>query len=183
MEIKINFVFFLRNLTSSEHYNVFTMKTSIYIFLSLLLLLNCNENKSPTTTDESTNKQLDNSADGVIEGNWEMVGYYNYRDNKITDSFKTNEGYRQVKMFNKNKVMWSKLVPSDSIEWFGYGSYQATDSTLTEKMHYGSKVMNSVIAAQEEFSYKLVITKDKFSQIRVDDDGEMIYAENYIRIN
>jgi hypothetical protein len=112
-----------------------------------------------------------------------MIGFYNYEDNKIKDSLKTNKGYRQVKMFNRNKVMWSKLVPTDSIEWFGYGSYEATDSTLTEIMQYGSSVMNQVIAEQKEFGYKLIVTDSTFSQIRTDEDGDMVYSENYRRIN
>lgn len=112
-----------------------------------------------------------------------MIGFYNYEDNKIKDSLKTNKGYRQVKMFNRNKVMWSKLVPADSIEWFGYGSYEATDSTLTEIMQYGSSVMNQVIAEQKEFGYKLIVTDSTFSQIRTDEDGDMVYSENYRRIN
>lgn len=159
------------------------MKTTIYAVLALFLFLSCNNNKTIAKDFNSVEETNKNDSDHVLEGNWEMVGYYNYRDNKIADSFKTNNGFRQVKMYNKSKVMWSKLVPSDSIEWFGYGSYEATDTTLTEVMQYGSKVMNTVIAEQKEFSYKLVVDKNTFSQIRVDDDGYMIYAENYKRID
>ncbi len=134
-----------------------------------------NEKKNDTTVNDTPELSL--------EGNWEMVGYYNYRNNEIVDSFKTSEGYRQVKMFNKNKVMWSKLVPTDSIEWFGYGSYKATDSTLTEQMQYGSEIMNTIIAEQKEFNYKLVLKENSFSQIRVDEDGYNMYSENYKRID
>lgn len=155
------------------------MKTTICTLLILLVLLSCNTDKKISTT----NKNPKNTTKTVLEGNWEMVGFYNYRDDKIVDSFKTNEGYRKVKMFNKNKVMWSKLVPSDSIEWFGFGSYTATDSTLTEVMQYGSKVMNTVIAEQKEFNYKLIVTKNTFSQISINEDGSKIYSENYVRLD
>lgn len=159
--------------------NLYLMKTTICTLLILLVLLSCNTDKKISTT----NKNPKNTTKTVLEGNWEMVGFYNYRDDKIVDSFKTNEGYRQVKMFNKNKVMWSKLVPSDSIEWFGFGSYTATDSTLTEVMQYGSKVMNTVIAEQKEFNYKLIVTKNTFSQISINEDGSKIYSENYVRLD
>jgi len=158
------------------------MKSVIHALIILLLFSACVENKEntkqPVTENESTK-----TAALSLEGNWEMVGFYNYRDNKVVDSFKTREGFRQVKMYNKNKVMWSKQVPSDSIEWFGYGSYKATDSTLTEQMEYGSNVMNTIIAEQGEFSYKLELSKNSFNQIQVDEDGYKIYAENYRRID
>lgn len=158
------------------------MKPFIYALMTFFLFSACDKNKDAkiaTVHEENTPKISKPS----LEGNWEMIGFYNYRDNEIVDSFKTNKGHRQVKMFNKSKVMWSKLVPSDSIEWFGYGSYKATDSTLTELMEYGSNVMNTIIAEQEEFNYKLVLKENSFSQIQVDEDGYMIYSENYKRID
>ena len=159
------------------------MKPLLFILLILLFCSSCIENKQNEEIDTSNEAMVTNSPKLSLEGNWEMIGFYNYRDNEIVDSFKTNEGYRQVKMFNKNKVMWSKLVPSDSIEWFGYGSYVVTDSTLTEQMEYGSNVMNTIIAEQKEFSYKLILKEDTFSQIQIDEDGYMFYAENYKRID
>ncbi|GGI57184.1 hypothetical protein [Winogradskyella haliclonae] len=157
------------------------MKTTIYSLLVLFFLISCTNNKStiPKSKEVSESNTIEQLS---IEGNWEMVGFYNYKDNVLMDSFKTNMGYRQVKMFNKNKVMWSKLVPTDSIEWFGYGSYTATDSTLTEQMEYGSSVMNKVIAEQQEFNYRLVLTQNTFSQIQMDEEGNMVYSENYKRI-
>lgn len=158
------------------------MKSSSLALILLIFLSACVENKN-INSSKALEKKMTEAKELSLEGNWEMIGYYNYRDNKIVDSFKTNDGYRQVKMFNKDKVMWSKLVPSDSIEWFGYGSYKATDSTLMELMEYGSKVMNTVIAEQQEFNYNLILTPNKFSQIRLDEDGYMIYSENYRRID
>ncbi|SHG42244.1 hypothetical protein [Winogradskyella jejuensis] len=159
------------------------MRTSIYTLLLLLLFTSCKNENVENSKSVNESKPSEQSTETPLEGNWEMIGFYNYKDNKVIDSFRTNEGYRQVKMFNKNKVMWSKLVPTDSIEWFGYGSYTATDSTLTEQMQYGSSVMNQIIAEQKEFNYKLVVTKNTFSQIRTDDEGNAVYSENYRRIN
>ena len=158
------------------------MKNLSYLLFLVLLVISCTTNQKNTSNDK-TNKNTIKIEIHPLEGNWEMVGFYNYKNNEIVDSFNTNEGYRQVKMFNKNKVMWSKLVPSDSIEWFGYGSYVATDSTLTEQMEYGSSVMNQIIAEKEEFNYKLMIEKNSFSQIQIDSAGNMLYSENYKRIN
>lgn len=43
--------------------------------------------------------------------------------------------------------------------------------------------MNKVIAEKKEFNYKLVVDENKFSQIQIDEDGNMMYSENYKRIN
>lgn len=165
-----------------NHSNLLAMKTTIYSSLLLLFVMSCSNNKSTLPKSQDVTKS-NNIEQLSIQGNWEMVGFYNYKNNVLIDSFKTNVGYRQVKMFNKDKVMWSKLVPTDSIEWFGYGSYTATDSTLTELMEYGSSVMNKVIVEQQEFKYMLVLTQDTFSQIQIDEDGNMVYSENYKRID
>ena len=159
------------------------MKLIFKLLLLSILLNSCAEKKDDTTTQVDNIKYETWMALSPLEGNWEMIGFYNYEDNKIKDSFKTNNGHRQVKMYNRNKVMWSKLVPTDSIEWFGYGSYEATDSTLTEIMQYGSSVMNQVITEQKEFGYKLIVTDSTFSQIQTDENGDMVYSENYRRIN
>lgn len=159
------------------------MKTIIYYLLLLIFISSCANDKSTIPKSDNSSIIETEIKQTPLEGNWEMIGFYNYKDNKVTDSFNTNEGYRQVKMFNKDKVMWSKLVPTDSIEWFGYVSYTATDSTLTEIMQYGSSVMNKVIAEKKEFNYKLIVNDNKFSQIQIDEDGNMMYSENYKRIN
>jgi len=159
------------------------MKSLIYLLILTLLVSSCTNSKQNVTEDKIIIDNNTNTDLHPLEGNWEMTGFYNYKDNKIIDSFDTRKGYRQVKMFNKNKVMWSKLVPKDSIEWFGYGNYRATDSTLTEQMEYGSSVMNQIIAEKEEFNYKLMIGKNSFSQIQIDSVGNMLYSENYKRIN
>lgn len=111
-----------------------------------------------------------------------MTSYYNYVDNKITDSFQTNKGFRQVKMYTDNKVMWSKNVPADSTEWFGYGSYNNNASELNETLEYGSEMMRRIIEEKKEFNFELVLEKNKFSQIEIDDDGNRLYSENYVRI-
>ena len=66
-------------------------------------------------------------------------------DNKVKDSFQTSEGYRQVKMYTPTKVMWSKYIPSDSSEWFGYGRYSVNGSELVEVLEYGSEMMRRII--------------------------------------
>ncbi len=156
------------------------MKNALFILCIVLLCISCNKNAK--TEDKESAISVVEDKQAPLEGTWEMIGYYNYDNNKITDSFKTKEGHRQVKMYTKNKVMWSKLVPHDSTEWFGYGSYTLNDSILTEVLDYGSKLMNEVIAEQKEFVYQLKLEDDKFSQIELDEDGNLVYSENYVRI-
>lgn len=139
--------------------------------------MSCQENKAEENQLVPEPKEL------TLEGAWEMVGFYNYSNNVIIDSFNTQNGYKQVKMFTDNKVMWSKKMPSDSTDWFGYGSYEFRDSTLLEIMDYGSKIMNQVIAERKEFKYHIILDENQFSQIEMDEEGNLVYSENYKRID
>ncbi len=153
------------------------MKSPLITFCVIVLLLSCKngkENDANSTTDPSDSKTL--------EGAWELVSFYNYIDNKVVDSFDTQEGYRQVKLYTATKVMWSKDVPSDTTEWFGYGTYSADDRRLTEILDYGSEMMSKIIQERKEFVYELDLKNNSFSQIEIDEYGNRIYSENYIRI-
>jgi hypothetical protein len=86
-------------------------------------------------------------------------------------------------MFYNGKVMWTRYVPKDSIEWFGYGSYTATDSTLTEKLEYMSASMRKIANENMEWKLELILDKDTYSQIFVDEDGNRINSENYKRLD
>lgn len=151
------------------------------LLLLLLLLFTfsaCNEQKKSIPNAESHMQEQAMK----LNGTWEMIGYYNYVDNKIVDSFQTNNGFRQVKMYTDHKVMWSKNIPADSSEWFGYGNYNYNENELKETLEYGSEMMRKIIEEKKEFKYELQLEKDKFSQIEVDDQGNRIYSENYKRI-
>jgi hypothetical protein len=78
--------------------------------------------------------------------------------------------------------MWCKLLKTDSIEFFGYGSYTYDDEVLTEILEFGSAFMNEVIEEQQEFVFQFIIGPDRFEQIEIDEDGNRIYSENYVRI-
>ncbi|MCX2679187.1 hypothetical protein OOZ15_04470 [Galbibacter sp. EGI 63066] len=122
------------------------------------------------------------SYDKSLEGTWELINRYTYDENTVTDTIHNTNGYRQIKMYSKNKVMWTRFVPKDSVEWFGYGSYYTTKNSLVETLEYGSASMMKIIDTMRVFSFKLVIEKDYFSQITVDDEGNSIFSENYKRI-
>ena len=155
------------------------MKNLLIFFCASLLFVSCkddkNDNAYPVTDPNKTSEK-------TLEGTWELVSFYNYIDNKVTDSFATREGYRQVKMYTPTKVMWSKHVPSDPTEWFGYGSYDIEDNQLKEILDYGSEMMSKIIQERKEFVYEIIIENNTFSQIEIDDDGNRIYSENYKRI-
>jgi hypothetical protein len=158
------------------------MKALILPFVTMLLIFSCKQNSEIKI--EETPIEVSNLSDSnPLEGAWELVGYYNYKDNKVIDSFSTSEGYRQVKMYTHNKVMWSKYIPSDTSEWFGYGKYSVDDSELVEVLEYGSEMMSKIIQEKKEFRHELIVNGDFFSQIEIDEDGNRIYAENYKRID
>jgi len=85
-------------------------------------------------------------------------------------------------MYSDTKVIWCKLLKTDSIEFFGYGSYNYNDGKLTEILEFGSAFMNEVIKEQKEFKFQLELYPDRFQQIEIDEDGNKIYSENYVRI-
>lgn len=119
-----------------------------------------------------------------IEGTWELVSHYNYDgENNITDTIFAVDGYRQIKMYYNGKVMWTRYVPQDSVEWFGYGSYETTDSTLTEKLEYMSASMRKIANEDMTWNMELVLDEDRYSQIFVDDEGNRINSENYVRLD
>lgn len=155
------------------------MKSILSVFILCGIVFNCEKNSDKST---STVLSENNKTRTSIEGVWELTGYYNYIDNKVSDSFGTYDGLTQVKMYTPTKVMWSKNVPSDSSEWFGYGSYEVNDGELKEILDYGSQMMSKIIEERKAFIYELVLEPNKFTQIELDEDGNRIYSENYKRI-
>ena len=154
------------------------MKILFSFFLIALLFISCKNDKM------SNNKYVLENSDSLpsLVGVWQMVGYYNYNDNKIVDSFMSSDSYKQIKIYTPTKVMWSRLNKQDSTDWFGFGEYKITDSTLTETLVYGSNSMKEAINRDNEFNFELVINDDTFNQIELDENGDRILAENYIRI-
>ena len=154
------------------------MKFNALILLVIILFSSCKEKQATDTNLVSNDKKLS------IEGTWELISRYNYVDNKVSDSFGLGEGYRQVKIYTPTKVMWCRMRPADSSEWFGYGSYEinAAQDSLKEVLDYGSTMMSKIIDEEKEFTFELQLKKNSFIQIELDDDGNRVISENYIRI-
>ncbi|WP_445956478.1 hypothetical protein [Yeosuana sp.] len=154
------------------------MKT-ILLLLSLTFVFSCknnNDSNSDKMTNETSTEEL------TMNGTWKQISFYNYVNNKVVDTIMSSDQNKQVKMYTKSKVMWSRFRDTDTIDWFGYGDYNIHDGTLTEIIDYGSKAMNEAIKTQKKYVFKLQLEKDKFSQIQLDDDGNALYSENYVRI-
>jgi len=119
-----------------------------------------------------------------LEGTWELQSFYSFDDgNNISDTIPTTEGYRQIKMYNNGKYMWTRYVPKDSVEWFGYGSYSITVDSLVENMEYGSESMMNAAGALRQFKFELLLGDDHFTQISVDEEGNRTFSENYKRLD
>lgn len=158
------------------------MKIKLIALIFVLLSSSaCKKNaKSDHSIDETTIES--DASPNSLKGTWELTGFYNYQDNVVVDSFSNNTLEKQIKMYSDTKVMWCKLKPKDSIEFFGYGSYTYGDGTLIEVLEFGSHFMNEVIAEKKEFKFHLELTENTFEQIELDEDGNRIYSENYKRI-
>ena len=148
-------------------------KLILPIFLLLLLV----------SATSLTEEKIDNFHPS-IEGTWELVSFYNYVDGvNVSDTVPASDGYRQIKMYYNGKVMWTRYVPTDSVEWFGYGSYEVNDNTLTERLEYMSASMRKIANANMEWNMELDLKANSFSQIFIDEDGNRVNSENYKRID
>ncbi len=122
-------------------------------------------------------------AENSLEGTWELINRYNWVDGSVLDTLPNTNGYRQVKIYSKGKVMWTRYAPDDPAEWFGYGSYTNTQNELEERLEYGSKVMMGIQDTVKVFKFELQLDKDSYSQFTVDENGVRSFSENYRRID
>ncbi len=117
-----------------------------------------------------------------LEGVWELQNQFLYEDGELLDTLVNLNGYRQIKIFTKNKVMWSRYNRVDTNQWFGYGSYKITDGYLEEKLEYGSQAMMQIVDTVQVFRFELEIGKKTYSQYTLDRNGVRESAENYVRV-
>lgn len=154
------------------------MKKLIFLTgILMIALLSCKQAETENTEETSMEE-----SKPTIKGVWELVSYYNYDDEGGIDTIKASATNKQIKMYSKSKIMWSRYNATDSLDWFGFGDYTTTDTSLKEVLDFGSKSMLNVIKEEGEFNFNLVITDSTFSQITVDDEGNPLFAENYKRI-
>ncbi len=150
------------------------MKASLYLFVFFLI----------GSSFSTKNHLIPNiSQEYKLDGTWELISQYNYDGTHAIDTVLNTDGYRQIKMYNNGKVMWTRFVPEDSVEWFGYGSFYVNDSSLTETLEYGSASMMRIIDTMRVFTFELHLEKNHFKQITIDEEGNKIISENYKRID
>lgn len=118
----------------------------------------------------------------TLEGVWELKHQYIFENNEILDTLYNLDGYRQVKMYSKGKVMWSRFNPTDTNEWFGYGTYRVVDGFLEERLEYASNTMMQIVDTVQVFRFELEMDENSYSQISMDDKGNRYNSENYDRI-
>lgn len=131
---------------------------------------------------EFTSSKLQTNADS-LEGTWELINRFNYEQGNVTDTLLNTNGYRQVKIYSKGKVMWTRHSPNDPNEWFGYGSYTNNTDELEEQLEYGSATMMSIQDTIQVFKFELHVYADSYSQITLDENGSPTFSENYKRID
>lgn len=118
-----------------------------------------------------------------IEGTWELQSFYNYDGVAIIDTVLPQTNYRQVKIYNGGKIMWSRYSLQDTIGRFGYGSYKLEGNQLKETIEYGDYQMMRALDTMRVFSFELMLSDDTYSQISWDEEGNRTFSENYVRIN
>lgn len=117
-----------------------------------------------------------------LEGVWELQNQQMYENGNVSEVMENENGYRQVKMYSKGKVMWTRNDPSDSNEWFGYGTYTVKDGMLEERLEYASGPMMKIVDTTKVFKFELVMEKNAYQQIELDENGNRFQGESYIRL-
>jgi len=117
-----------------------------------------------------------------LEGVWELKHQFIFENNEILDTLYNLNEYRQVKMYSRGKVMWSRFNPTDTNEWFGYGTYRLVDNVLEERLEYASNTMMQIIDTVQVFRFELEMGDNTYSQISLDENGNRYNSENYTRI-
>lgn len=117
-----------------------------------------------------------------LEGVWELVNQQMYEDDVVSEVMENENGYRQVKMYSKGKVMWTRNNPADTNEWFGYGTYTVKDGILEEHLEYASGPMMKIVDTTQVFRFELILDRDSYQQISFDANGNRSQGESYIRI-
>ncbi len=148
------------------------MKKLLGLVLLMLILISATKFASPKPDTMHS-----------IEGTWELQSFYSFDGQNITDTIEKSEGYRQVKMYSKGKIMWTRYVPDDPNGRFGYGSYKITENSLVEVIEYGDDGMMKALDTMRNFTFELILKEDTFSQITLDDEGNRTSSENYKRID
>ena len=140
-------------------------------FLMLILI-----SASLTSSDKPTTMH-------TMEGTWELQNFYLFDGKDITDTVPLQDGYRQIKMYYDDKIMWSRTNPQDTIGRFGYGTYVITENELIETIEYGDYQMMQALDTVRNFKFELWLTDQTYSQITVDEEGYRTFSENYKRID
>ena len=130
----------------------------------------------------STTKKNDPINVQSLEGVWELKHQYIFENNEILDTMYNFNGYRQIKMYSRGKVMWSRFNPTDTNEWFGYGTYRIVDGFLEERLEYASNSMMEIVDTVQVFRFILEMGDNSYSQISLDENGDKYNSENYDRI-
>ena len=118
----------------------------------------------------------------TLEGVWELENQQMYENGMLSETLPNENGYRQVKIYSKGKVMWTRNDPSDSNEWFGYGTYTIKDGFLEERIEYASGAMMKIVDTTQVFRFELLLGSKSYQQIQLDQDGQRSEGESYLRI-
>ncbi|WP_405211097.1 hypothetical protein [Dokdonia sp. Asnod2-E02] len=125
---------------------------------------------------------INDKSDLTLEGVWELENQQMYENGMISETLPNQNGYRQVKMYSKGRVMWTRNDPSDANEWFGYGTYEVKDGILEERLEYASGPMMKIVDTTQVFRFELLLGANSYQQRQMDDEGNPTEGESYKRL-
>jgi hypothetical protein len=154
--------------------NFFHVKLRILSFSILISLLCVACNQTADTLSEDTTPSL--------EGVWKLTEHYwinEYDDTVFV--FPESEAY---KIYLDGHVMWSGEPDPDSIEWYGFGTYELKGDTLIERLSVMSWSMQELMDFDDEAVLVVKFDEHNFKQYFETTWKDTIYhnTEIYVRV-
>ncbi|MEP4533938.1 MAG: hypothetical protein ABJ004_12695 [Cyclobacteriaceae bacterium] len=153
----------------------------IFIVAAFILTSFASRSQDTSWASSSAPDTLD-SGQLSIEGIWELVDFDFYENEVIVSSAPLAEGYVQHKIFMDGHVMWSRQVPTEEKEWYGFGSYEIKGDTLIERLEYGSHALKSTFKT-DEHRFLIDLDEKSYRQINFKDYLNFKSSENYRRVS
>ena len=134
--------------------NFFTMKLRILSVTILISLLCVACNQPADTLSEDTSPS--------VEGVWKVTEHFWM--NEYGDTVWVFPESDQYKIYLDGHVMWCGEPDPDSVEWYGFGTYELMGDTIIERLSTMSWSMQEMTEFNEEIVLVVEFDENNFKQ-------------------
>jgi len=117
-----------------------------------------------------------------VEGVWKLTDHFVVTE--FGDTVWVFPESAQYKIYLDGHVMWNGEPDQDSIEWYGFGTYDLSGDTLVERLSIMSYSMQEAMGSDEEAILVVEFDEDNFKQYIEGIWQDTVYynTEVYIRL-